>query len=1051
MLNRIIRFALTHRLLIVALSVVVLVGGLLAAMRLDVDIFPDLNRPVVTIFAEAPGLAPEEVEALVTLPLETLVNGAANVQRVRSVSSPGLALLYVEFDWDTDVYLDRQIVAERLQLAAGQLPAGVVPTMGPISSLMGEIMLVGLVSNSGRSPLELRTLADWTLRPRLLSIPGVAQITAIGGGVAQYQVLVQADRLLQYNLSITDVERAVGAANLNTTGGYLVTPEREFLVRNLGNVEAVSDLEHAVVTVRNGVPIMLKDVARVALGPQVKRGDAGVNGKPGVILSIHKQPGADTMALTAALDRAFIDLAGSLPPDIQVDRTLFRQARFIESAIGNVRTALRDSTIIVTIVLIVFLLSVRTTVITLTAIPLSFLVTAIVMYWFGLSVNTMTLGGLAIAVGELVDDAIVDVENVFRRLRENWSSAVPRPVLQVVFDASSEVRNSIVFATVIVVLAFLPLFFLSGIEGRMFASLGVAYIVSILASLVVSLTLTPVLCSYLFAGRLAIRRDTDSPLVRWLKRQDLKLILSGLRRPGPVLVGALACFLIAASLFLVMGREFLPPFNEGTLTVNVGANPGISLDASNAIGQTAEQALLSVPEVISTGRRTGRAELDDHAEGVHNTEIDVVLRPSERSRDDILQRVRQSLGSLEDVTLNVGQPISHRLDHILSGIQAQVAIKLFGPDLDRLRASAEAIEEAIRPVPGVVDVAVEQQTLIPQIQIRIDRAVAARYGLQIGPTNELLETALNGRTVSQAIDDAKRIDLLVRLDEPFRNDVSVLRTLLVDGPDGAKVPLAMVADLSTTTGPNQILRENALRRIVVQSNTAGRDLGSVIADIQQAIRNAVRLDPGYFIEYGGQFESQQQATRLIGWLSLLSIALIFGALYGHFRSARLALQVMASIPVAIIGGVIAIFATGGTLSVASLVGFITLAGISARNNIMMLSHYLHLMAHEGESFTQHMIVRGSLERLVPVLMTGLTTGLAMIPLAFSRGVPGSEILQPVAVVILGGLVTVTILDQLVTPALFYSVGCPASMREPRPAEEAADTLSAAYQRSSASH
>lgn len=1040
MLNRIIRFALAHRLLVLSISAIVLAYGVLVVPRLAVDIFPDLNRPVVTIFAEAPGLAPEEVETLVTVPLETLVNGAASVQRVRSVSSAGLALVYVEFDWGTDVYLDRQIVAERLQLASAQLPAGVVPTMGPISSLMGEIMLVGLVSTSRRSPLELRALADWTVRPRLLSIPGIAQVTAIGGSVGQYQVLVRADRLLQYNLSFADVERAVAAANLNTTGGYLIASDREYLVRNLGNVGSVADLEQAVITTRNGVPITLREVARVTLGAQVKRGDAGVNGKPGVILSIQKQPGADTIALTAELDSAFEGLASSLPSDIQIDRSLFRQASFIESAVGNVKGALGDGTLIVALVLLLFLLNVRTTAITLTAIPLSFLVTAIVMHWFDLSVNTMTLGGLAIAIGELVDDAIVGVENVFRRLRENRQSASPKAALQVVFDASSEVRNSIVFATIIIVAAFFPLFFLSGIEGRMFASLGIAYIVSILASLAVSLTLTPVLCAYLFAGPRAIRREGDTPLVRWLKRQDRKIVLAGLRHPGPVLVAALVCFLIAASLFLVMGREFLPPFSEGTITVNVSASPGISLEASDAIGRRAEASLLSLPEVISTGRRTGRAELDEHAEGVHYTEIDVVLRPSDRSREEVLEAVRERLASLEGVTLNVGQPISHRLDHILSGIQAQVAVKLFGPELTELRATAAEIEEAIRRVPGVVDVATEQQTLIPQVQIRLDRAAAARYGLQVGPTNEVLETALNGRVVSQAIDQTKRIDLLLRLDEPYRNDIEALRRLLLDGPNGEKVPLAMVAKIAMASGPNQILRENAQRRIVVQCNTAGRDLGSVIADIQQAVGGAVSLEPGYFIEYGGQFESQQQATRLIGWLSILSIALIFAALYGHFRSPRLALQVMATIPLAVIGGVIAIFLSGGTLSVASLVGFITVAGISARNSIMMLSHYLHLMAYEGESFDQQMIVRGSLERLVPVLMTALTAGLGVMPLVLAGGVPGSEILRPIAVVILGGLVSVTILDQLVTPALFYTFGGPAALRrEPVPAAPAASS------------
>lgn len=1028
MLNAIIRFALAHRLLVLSVSALITVYGLLALPRLGVDIFPDLNRPVVTIFAEAPGLAPEEVEALVTQPIEALVNGAAHVQRVRSVSSAGLALVYVEFDWGSDVYLDRQVVAERLQLSSGRLPAGVVPTMGPISSLMGEILLVGLVSTGDRSPMDIRTLADWTLRPRLLSIPGIAQVTAIGGGVAQYQVLVQSERLLAYGLTFAEVERAVAAANLNTSGGFLIGPERELLVRNLGQVRSVADLEQAVVTTRGGVPIVLKDVARVQLGPQVKRGDAAVNGRPAVILSIQKQPGADTLPLTDALDQALDALAASLPADIQIDRSLFRQSNFIDAAIDNVRQALRDGTVIVVLVLLLFLLNLRTTAITLTAIPLSFLVTGLVLYWFGFSVNTMTLGGLAIALGELVDDAIVDVENVFRRLRENGAAGSPRTTLAVVFAASSEIRNSIVVATAIIVLAFFPLFFLSGVEGRMFASLGVAYVTSIVASLAVSLTVTPVLCSYFLGGPRAIRSPADSPFVRWLKRQDRHVVRFALRRPVAVLAAAAMGAVVAFALFLAMGREFLPPFSEGTLTVNVSAPPGTSLEASNDIGRRAEQALLEIPEVVSTGRRTGRAELDEHAEGVQSSEIDVMLRDVGRSRSEVLDDVRARLGALQGVTVNVGQPISHRLDHILSGVQAQVAIKVFGPELEPLRAAAEQIVEAIRPVPGVVDASIEPQTLVPQVRIDIDRAAAARYGLQIAPANERLEAALAGRVVAQVIDGRRRIDLVVRLDEPDRRDVEALERLLVDTPDGGKVPLTMIATVTTATGPNQILREDVQRRIVVQCNVADRDLGSVVGEIQRAVEGAVELPPAYFIEYGGQFESQRAATRLIGWLSLVSVGLIFAVLFGHFRSARLALQVMASIPLALIGGVVATYFAGGTLSVASLVGFITIAGISARNSVMMISHYLHLMAHEGEPFGEGMIVRGSLERLVPVLMTGLTTGLAVVPLALSRGVPGSEILQPVAVVVLGGLISVTALDQLVTPVLFRRFGRPAAER-----------------------
>jgi CzcA family heavy metal efflux pump len=1031
MLNRIIRFSLANRLLVVSLSALVIVYGLLLVPRLGVDIFPDLNRPVVTIFAEAPGLAPEEVESLVTLPLETLVNGAPNVQRVRSVSSIGLALVFVEFDWNTDIYLDRQIVSERLQLAAGQLPEGVVPTMGPISSLMGEIMLVGLTSRDGStSPIELRTLADWTIRPRLLGIPGVAQVTAIGGGVAQYQVLVDPNQLLQYGLSLGDVEQAVAGSNRNSTGGYLIDGPREFLVRNLGRVQTASDIQQTVIATRTGVPVTVGDIGRVVVGPQVKRGDAGVNGGPGVILSVQKQPGADTLALTDALDRAFQELGGALPAGVEINRNIFRQGDFIGAAIGNVEEALRDGGIIVAVVLVLFLLNLRTTFITLTAIPLSFLVTAIVMYWAGISVNTMTLGGLAIAIGELVDDAIVDVENVFRRLRENRHAEHPRPVLQVVYEASSEVRNSIVFATIIVVLAFFPLFFLSGIEGRMFAPLGVAYIVSVLASLVVSLTLTPVLCSYLLGAKARLRQE-DSPFVRWLKRQDTRLIRLGLRHPWGVIAGALVCFVIALAVFPLMGREFLPPFTEGTITVNVIAEPGISLDASNALGARAERMILSIPGVASTGRRTGRAELDEHAEGVHYSEIDVVIGQTGGHREQVMSAIRERLSTLQSVELNIGQPISHRLDHILSGIQAQIAIKLFGSDLEELRSKAREIQQAIQQVPGVVDVAVEKQTRIPQVQVRLNRAAAARYGLQVGQTNEILETALNGRVVSQAIDEAKRLDLLVRLDDPFRNDLEAFRRLLIDGPDGSKVPLALVADVSIADGPNQILRENAQRRIVVQCNTAGRDLGSVIADVRQVLGNRVSFEPGYFLVYGGQFESQQEATRLIALLSFISIGLMFAVLYGHFRSTRLTLQIMANIPFATIGGVIAIFLSGGTLSVASLVGFITLAGISARNGIMMISHYLHLMKYEGEAFDERMIVRGSLERLVPVLMTALTTGLAMLPFALAGGEPGKEILQPVAVVILGGLLSATLLDQFVTPALFYKFGRPAAVAHQR--------------------
>jgi len=1039
MLNRIIRFSLANRAVILWLTGAVVLLGAVVLQRVDVDVFPDLNRPTVTIFAEAPGLASEEVESLVAFPIETAINGATHVERVRSVSTAGLSLVFVEFAWVSDIYIDRQVVNERLQLASARLPTGVQPVLGPISSLMGEILLVGLQSDSGATtPPDIRGLADWVIRPRLLAIPGVSQVTTIGGGVKQLQVLVQPEKLQQYEMSLHDVERAVTGSNLNTTGGYLQSGRQEFLVRNIGRIHTLDDLRQSVVGFRAGVPVFLKDLGRLVEGIQVMRGDAGLNAKPAVIISVQKQPGTDTVKLTRAVDQALDELSTSLPGDVKVDRDVFRQANFIAAAITNVARALRDGSIIVAIVLMLFLLSARTTIITITAIPLSLFVTAIVMGLFGISVNTMTLGGVAVAIGQLVDDAVVDVENVQRRLKENRRQPSPLPALDVIFSASSEIRNSIAYGTAIVVLAFLPLFFLGDIEGRMFVPLGIAYVVSILASLVVSITVTPVLCSYLLSDAASLQRFEESPLVRWLKRQDSKLLHLSMRHTGKVVGGAAAAFLVAALLFLLMGREFLPPFNEGTITVNVLAQPGISLAASSDAGTAAERALLRIPDVSSTGRRTGRAELDEHAEGVHYTEIDVRLRPDARPRDEVMTDIRHALAAIPGVDLNIGEPISHRLDHLLSGTEAQVAVKLFGPDLEVLVRKAAELESQMKRVRGVVDVSTEKQTLIPQVRIEIDRRAAAQYGLQVGEINETLETSLNGRVVSQAIEGEKRIDILVRLDDPYRNNLTQLSDILIDGAAGTKVPLGTIAHITTAVGPNQILRENAQRRIVVQANVAGRDLGSTLDEMRRGIVDNVHLAPGYFVTYGGQFESQQRATRLLSVLSAFVIVGVFVVLYSHFRSAALALQIMVNIPLAIIGGVIAVFVSGGTLSIASLVGFITLAGIAARNGIMMISHYLHLMQHEGESFNEKMIVRGSLERLVPVLTTALTGSLGALPLALASHAAGAELLQPVAIVILGGLITSTLLDQAVTPALFHRFGrvsserlLAASRRDPR--------------------
>ena len=1022
MLDRIILFALKNRLFVVAAAVLLLIYGVMVIIKLPVDVFPDLNRPTVTILSEAPGLAPEEVETLVSLPIETTLNGAPGVERVRSTSGIGLSVVTVEFAWGTDIYRDRQLVGEKLQLAAEHLPRGVVPAMGPVSSIMGEIMLLGLESSTGQtSPMEMRTLADWVVRQRLLTIPGISQVIPIGGGVKQYQVQVNPQRLAALGVTLQEVEHAVGASNENTTGGYLDAQSQEYLIRNLGRLRDPSQLLSTVVATRNGVPVLLKEVGSVGIGTLTKRGDGSVDGRPAVILSIQKQPGASTIDLTRKIEAALQELQPSLPKDVRM-RPLFKQANFIEAAIRNVEDAMRDGAILVLIVLFLFLLNFRTTAITLTAIPLSFVTAAVVFHLFGISINTMTLGGLAIAIGELVDDAIVNVENVFRRLRENRHAAEPRPALEVVYRASSEVRNSIVYATILVVLVFMPLFALSGIEGRLFAPLGVAYIVSILASFVVSLTVSPALCLYLLPKAKVMAEERDSFVVRHLKQWDRRLLQFTLPHPGIVIGGAVVLVLAAAALVPLMGREFLPAFNEGTATINVVAAPGTSLSESNRIGTIAERQLLSVPEVTSTGRRTGRAELDEHAEGVHYSEIDIDFKRSKRSREVVLGDIRARLAEIPGVFVNIGQPISHRLDHLLSGVRAQIAVKLFGNDLDQLRAKAAEVQAAMATVPGVVDLQTEKQVLVPQVRIEGDRAALARYGLNVGDLNEALETALNGRVVSQVLEGQRTFDLIVRFDDRSRGSLDAIRNALIDTPSGAKVPLSAIAAIEESRGPNVIQHENVQRRIVVSANVSGRDLGRVVEEIQKKVGAQVTLPTGYFITYGGQFESQESATRLIGILSLFSLAAMFLVLFAHFRSVPIVLQILLNIPLALVGSVVAIFLTGGTFSVASLVGFITLTGIACRNTIMMISHYLHLMKEEGESFDMHMVVRGSLERLVPVLMTALTAGLALIPLVLSKGEPGKEILYPVATVILGGLISSTLLDTIVTPAVFFRFG-----------------------------
>lgn len=1023
MLDRIIRFSLTHRVLVLSVAILITAYGLFTVSKMPIDVFPDLNRPTVNIMTEAPGMAPEEVETLVTLPLETVLNGLPGVERVRSSTGIGLSVIYVEFAWDTDIYRNRQLVSEKLQLASEKLPAGVTPVMGPISSIMGEIQLIGLSSpKSEVNPLDLRTFADWTIRPRLLSVPGVSQVIAIGGGVKQYQILLSAEKIQKFQLPLEDIEKALSKISLNTTGGYIDLDKKEFLIRNIGTIKSEEDILDSVVGLHLGQPVFVKDIAQVKIGAQIKRGDGSVNGKPAVILSIQKQPGANTIELTKKIDEALTELEKSLPKGAEFHKDLFKQGHFIEAAVNNVKEALRDGTILVFIVLFMFLLNFRTTAITLTAIPLSLLVTAIVFHYFGLSVNTMTLGGVAVAIGELVDDAIVDVENVFRRLKENKTLAEPLPTLQVVYNASSEVRNSIVFATIIVVLVFLPLFYMSGIEGRLFIPLGMAYIVSLIASLFVSLTITPVLCSFLLAKDKLIEHK-DGKLVQALKNWDRKLLIKSLDNPNIVFGVSIVLFVSSLALIPFMGRDFLPKFNEGTATVGVLAEPGISLEESNKVGIQIEELLLSIPEIKSVARRTGRAELDEHAEGVHSSEIDVDFKNEGRPREFVLKEMREKLDSVSGVFVNIGQPISHRLDHLLSGVRAQIAIKLFGPDLSTLRGKASEIYKSLEGTKGLVDLQIEQQVLIPQVKIQLLRDEAGQYGIVAGELSETLEKALNGEVIAQVLDQQRTFNVYMRFDDKSRANLDLIKqTTLKIMPDGRKVTLEKVADVYESKGPNQINRENAQRRIVVSANSSGRDLDSLVQEIQTRIQKDVQIPDGYFLQFGGQFESQKSASRLILLLGLLSLIGIFVVLYAHFKSSFIAVQIMLNIPMALIGSLVAIYFSDRVFSIATMVAFVTLCGIASRNGIMMISHYLHLMKYEGEKFTKEMVIRGSLERLVPVLMTALTAVLGLLPLVLAEGDPGKEILHPVAVVIVGGLISSTLLDMFVTPTVFYRFG-----------------------------
>ena len=1025
MLDAVIKNALRYRLLTIVLAIAVMAYGSVTLSRLPIDVFPDLNRPRVTILTEAPGLAPEEVETLITFPLESVLNGATGVEAVRSSSGVGLSVITVEFGWGTDIYVDRQIVAEKIALALDRMPKGIRPQLAPISSIMGQIMHVGMTSESGATPpIEVRTLADWVVRQRLLTIPGVAQVVTMGGGRKQFQVLVDPSLLLRYDISLAEVEAAVQASNSNATGGYLNQGGNELLVRSLGRIQSLDDLTSVVIKATGDRPVVLGQVARVAEAAQVKRGDAAVNGLPAVMLVISKQPGADTRRLTENITRALDELRPSLPADIRVNPEIYQQKTFIDLSIRNVIEALRDGGVLVVVVLFLFLLNFRTTFITLTAIPLSIVITGLVFKWLGMSINTMTLGGLAVAIGELVDDAIVDVENIFRRLRENGRLSAPKSALRVVYEASSEVRNSIVFSTILVVLVFVPLFALEGMEGKLFTPLGIAYIVSILASLLVSLTVTPVLSYWLLPSATFMDHDKDGLLLRMLKALAGWAIRTSVRYPAPILVTVAAAVAVSLGVVTQLGRDFLPPFNEGCVQVNVLLPPGTSLETSSTIAGMVDERIKKVKGVLNFGRRTGRAELDEHAEGVNASEIIISFAPdSGRGREEVLEELREELTQVPGVVVSVEQPLSHLISHMLSGVKAQVGIKLYGDDLGLLRRTAEKMKAAIADVSGVKDLMVEPQVEIPQLQIRLKRDKLMEVGLTADEINGFIETAMNGRTVSEIVQGERKFDLVVRLDDPYRVDIDALRRLSINLKGGGRVPLETVADIVEGSGPNTINRENVRRRIILQCNTADRDLNGVVLDIQARLAPIqAELPPGYFLEYGGQFESQRQATRMIGFLSLVSLLGMFLALYTLFRSTNLALQVLAALPMAAIGSVAAIVITGQSLTVASMVGFISLSGIASRNGILLIAHYLHLVRHEGEGFTPEMVERAGRERVAPMLMTALTAGIALVPLVLAAGEPGKEILYPVATVILGGLISSTLLDFFVHPALFWCFG-----------------------------
>ena len=1020
MLNKIIKFSLHNRFFVVIASVLLLIFGSVVASRMEVDVFPDLTAPTVVVITEAHGMAPEEVEKLVTFPIETSVNGATNVRRVRSSSSAGISIVWVEFEWDTDIYKARQIVNEKITAVAEKLPQGVGnPTMGPQSSIMGEIMLVSVTADK-TSQIDLRTIADWTIRPRLLATGGVSQVVVIGGEYKQYQILASPQKMNYYNVSLNELLKASEEANGNSSGGFMNEYNNEYIVKGIGRTNDLKEIGKSIIKMQNGNPIKIEDVAEIKIGASLKIGDGSLKGEPAVIMTVMKQPSTNTLALTETIDASIADIQKNLPKDVKINTKIFRQADFINASISNIQKTLLEGTAFVIIILFLFLMNWRATFISLLAIPISLIVAILTLKYLGFTINTMSLGGMAIAIGDLVDDAIIDVENVFKRLKENAikPKADQKDKLTVIFDGSFEIRSSVINATFIIIVAFLPLFFLSGMEGKLLAPLGIAFIVALFASLIVSITLTPVLASYLLTNdKMLLKQHKESWLVGHLQRMYAIGLSKAMEMKKTVLLLSGGLFLIALLAMSQLGRSFLPEFNEGSLVISAVSLPGISLEESNKIGTQVEKALLTVPEIKITTRRTGRAELDEHAQGVNAAEIDAPFTLEERNREEFMADVREKLAGVSGANITIGQPIGHRIDHMLSGTRANIAIKIFGNDLNKLFILSNEIKREIQNVEGLVDLSVEQQVEIPQIQIKAKRDVLNQYGITIGQFNEFVDVAFAGEKVSDIYEGNKTFDLILRFDDANKGKIENIRNAMIDTHDGKKIPLYYVADIVSTSGPNTINRENVQRKTVVSANVSGRDQKSVVADIQKIINEKIKIPEEYHIEYGGQFEAEAEASKTLVLTSLISLLVIFLILFQEFKKVKTASIILLNLPLALIGGVFSIYFTSGILSIPAIIGFITLFGVATRNGILLVSHY-ETLEKEGLSLYES-VVQGSKDRLSPILMTALTAGLALIPLAIASDLPGNEIQSPMAKVILGGLFTSTLLNLFIVPVVYY--------------------------------